>query len=68
MKVETVRGVLALIVVGGVLIIAAILFLLPVLGGVQNVAEHRENAKEFVAVFSGIVGVILGYYFGKKDG
>ena len=67
MKTETVRGIIAIAVVITVLVVGALLFLLPALGGMQNVSDHVANAKEFVAVFSGIIGVIVGYYFGKKD-
>lgn len=39
-----------------------------VLGGLDNdIEEWVSLMKEFSAVTSGIVGAIVGYYFGKED-
>lgn len=44
------------------------LVMMLVLGGLDNnVAEWVGLMKEFSAVTSGIVGAIVGYYFGKEE-
>ena len=63
---ENVRAVLALTVVLGVFAVRAVLVLLPLLGGVQNTQSYVMMLKDFGGLFSGIVGTIMGYYFGKS--
>lgn len=64
---EKVRGILALSVVIGVLAVAALLVLMPLATGVQNSTGYLAALKEFGAVFSGIIGTIIGFYFGKSQ-
>jgi len=68
MNIEKVRSVLAITVVSGVLVISGLLVLLPLLGGVQNAMQYTDVLKDFSGIFSGIVGTIIGYYFGKSNG
>jgi hypothetical protein len=63
---ENVRGALALIIVVGVLLVCASLALLPLVGGVQNAKDYAAMLKDFGGLFSGIVGAVIGYYFGKS--
>lgn len=58
MNIEAIRAVLAITIVVGVFMVSALL----ILGGVQ---DGTKIMKEFSAVFSGIVGTIIGFYFGK---
>jgi hypothetical protein len=62
---EMVRGILALVVVVGVLVVCGLLAILPLIGGVQNAKDYVAVLKDFGGLFSGIVGAIVGYYFGK---
>tara|TARA_R110000772_G_scaffold220774_8_gene331206 strand:- start:294 stop:512 length:219 start_codon:yes stop_codon:yes gene_type:complete len=66
MDTQKVRAILAITVVSGVLFICALLVLLPLIGGVQNASQYTSVLKEFSGIFSGIVGTIIGYYFGKS--
>jgi hypothetical protein len=63
---DNVRPLLALVVVIGVLLVCALLALLPLLGGVQNPQDYVSMLKDFGGLFSGIIGMVLGYYFGKS--
>ncbi|MGP9767469.1 hypothetical protein ACT3UM_17300 [Halomonas sp. AOP13-D3-9] len=63
---EKVRAILALSVVIGVLAVAALLVLMPLAAGVQNATDYLKALKEFGAIFSGIIGTIIGFYFGKS--
>jgi len=68
MNTTKIRGILALVVVIGVLIVCGLLAILPLVGGVQNEQDYVGILKDFGGLFSGIVGTIIGYYFGKKEG
>ena len=65
---DAVRALLALSIVLGVLFVCAILVILPLIGGVQNTQDFITILKDFGGLFSGIIGIIIGYYFGKSDG
>jgi len=67
MNPNQIRGWIALIVVVVVLLTTAFLAVAPLVGGVQNVADFQTVMKDYGSLFSGIVGTIIGYYFGKKD-
>jgi hypothetical protein len=60
MSIEKTRSILAITIVIGVFLTASII----VLSGMQ---DGIDLAKEFSGIFSGIVGTIIGFYFGKKD-
>ena len=57
---QKVRSILAIMVVGGVFLVSSLI----ILSGMQ---EGINMVKEFVGVFSGVVGAIIGYYFGQSD-
>ena len=68
MTTSQVRAILAISIVGGVFLVSAILAIAPsAVGNLQDMKEHLELLKEFSALFSGVVGTIIGYYFGKSD-
>lgn len=66
MDTDRVRSILAIIVVGGVVVVAAIVALLPHVMVRQDPAELTVTLEKFGSLFSGIVGTIIGYYFGKQ--
>lgn len=67
MNIAKVRAILAFSIVGGVLLVSALLVLLPLIGGVQNPEAFLGALKDFGGLFSGIVGTIIGFYFGKSS-
>jgi len=36
------------------------------ISGLQNAKEFVVAAKEFGAIFTGLIGTIIGYYFGQS--
>ena len=67
LRTEHIRAVLAIGVVGVFMTITAVLALYPIFGA-SNV--DMDNYANFFAktasVYTGIVGVIIGYYFGRS--
>ena len=68
LTVPVVRALLALIVVAGSLLVCSALVVLPMVSGLQNAKDFISAAKDFGALFSGIIGTIVGYYFGQSSG
>jgi hypothetical protein len=64
MKVSRLQAVLSILIVGFFVLISAIIALTPVLGGYPP-QPYTELLKTFSTLFSGIVGLIVGYFFGK---
>jgi hypothetical protein len=62
----TVRAILAIIIVTGCFVVCAALVVLPMLSGLQNAKEFVGVAKDFGAIFTGLIGTIIGYYFGQS--
>jgi hypothetical protein len=66
MKSETVRTWLSFVLVGGFSIVAFLTVILVVIGRLQS-NDGIEMLKTFSSVFSGFVGLVVGYYFAKKE-
>lgn len=66
MRVDTVRAVLSIVVVGTFVLVLASLAVFPLLLGIQSSAAV-ETIKDFSAALSGTVGLIIGYFFGMQD-
>ena len=64
MRVSVVQAVLSILVVGISVIVGGIVTLAPVLGGYPP-GEYLEHLKAYGSLNSGVVGLVLGYYFGK---
>lgn len=64
MQVSKVRAIISILVVAAFIITTAIIALTPVVGG-YPAKEFTEHLKTFSSLYSGIVGLIVGYYFGK---
>lgn len=62
---ERVRAYLALIIAGGFALIAFTTVILVFTGSLQA-NEAIEVLKAFSSVFSGFVGLVIGYYFGRS--
>lgn len=65
MTLETTRNIVAIIIVAGFVLTAAIIGLVPVLGlGKTDVST--QYLQTYSSVYSGVVGTIMGFYFGKS--
>lgn len=66
MEVSKIQAILAISVVGTFAIVVLSLMLAPLLG-VQAPpgTDYADLVKIFSSAYSGIVGIVLGYYFGK---
>ena len=68
MKIRQVRAVLAIAVVGVFMLITGIMAIYPLFGK-ANVAlnEYADFFSKTASVYTGIIGVIIGYYFGRAE-
>lgn len=66
MTTETVRTWLSFILVGGFSAVAFLTVVLVIVGVLQS-NDGVEILKTFSSVFSGFVGLVVGYYFAKKE-
>jgi hypothetical protein len=67
MTTQQVRAVLAIGVVGVSLIVVACLAIHPLVSANVDYDHWTEVFGKLVAPFTGLIGVIIGYYFGQKD-
>lgn len=63
---EKVKSIISLLIVGSFVITATLLALIPVLKG-DPAGAYTDHIKEFWALYSGVIGVIIGYYFGSNQ-
>ncbi len=66
MKVSKLQAILAISVISVFLIITAIIALVPVVGGYPP-DEYTKHLQTFSSLYSGIVGLIIGFFFGRKS-
>jgi hypothetical protein len=64
MKAGTVQAVLSISIVVSFLAVTAVLALVPIIGGYPP-AQYTEHLRTYTTVFSGVIGVIVGFYFGR---
>lgn len=67
MDAEKIRGWIALMVIAVVLLTTSFLAVAPLVGGVQNASDYQSVLKDYGSLFAGVVGAVIGYYFGKKE-
>ena len=67
MKLTTLQSVLSILIVLVFLIVTAIVALTPVLGGYPP-EPYTEHLKTFATLYSGIIGLIVGFFFGRSQG
>jgi hypothetical protein len=65
MKVSKLQAILSIMVVGVFLAVTAIVALTPVIGAYPP-APYSEHLKTFSSLYSGIVGLVVGFFFGRK--
>jgi len=66
MNASQMRAYLAISVFTVFLVGSAFIALVPIVRGLPADA-YTEHLKTFTAMYSGVVGAIIGYYFGKQD-
>ena len=68
MPIRTVRAILAITVVGVFMTITGTMAIYPLFGK-TNVAlnEYADFFSKTASVYTGIIGVIVGYYFGRSE-
>jgi len=68
MSVRRVRAILAILVVGVFMVITGFMVLYPLLSPL-NVAlnDYADFFAKTSSVYTGIIGVIVGYYFGRPS-
>lgn len=67
MKVTTLQAVLSIMIVAAFLLVTAVVALTPVLGGYPP-EPFTEHLKTFSSLYSGIIGLIVGFFFGRNTG
>ncbi len=68
MKVERVRSILGLLIVGTFMLITGIMALFPLFaGGNVDFDSYAGFFAKTASVYTGIVGVVIGYYFGRSE-
>jgi hypothetical protein len=65
MRVSRIQAILSILVVAVFLFVTCTIALTPVIGGYPS-KDYTEHLKTFASLYSGIVGLVLGYYFGQK--
>ena len=66
MKVTTVQAIISILIVSVFIIVTAIIALAPVVGGYPP-EEFTTHLQHWGSLYSGIVGLIIGYYFPKPS-
>jgi hypothetical protein len=68
MRVNTVQAIIAILVVGGFIVVTGVLALWPLLSESDvGASTYSSYLKDISGVYSGIVGVIIGYYFAQQS-
>lgn len=65
MKLTKLQAILAISVVGIFLTVSSIIALTPVIGGYPP-GVYTKHLQTFSSLYSGIVGLVLGYFFGRR--
>jgi hypothetical protein len=66
MTTDTIRAILALLIVGVFMTITAFMALYPLLTPQQvQLNDYADFFAKTSSVYTGIIGVIVGYYFGR---
>jgi hypothetical protein len=65
MRVSTLQAVLSILIVVVFLAVTSVVALTPVLGGYPP-EPFTEHLKTFSSLYSGIIGLIVGFFFGRR--
>ena len=66
MKVSKLQAILSIIIVTVFTLVTAIIALTPVIAG-YPISPFKEHLKDWSSMYSGIIGILVGYHFPKKD-
>ena len=67
MKINTIRSIIALTVVGVFMAITGTMALFPIITGTNvDLNSYADFFNKTAGVYTGIVGVIIGFYFGRS--
>ncbi len=67
---NNIRGLLSVIIIAIFMLVTASIMLHPLIVGDLDEVQNKilaERLNMYLSGFTGIIGVILGYYFGKKS-
>lgn len=68
MRMRSVRSIIALLVVGVFMVITAVMALFPLFSEANvPLTDYADFFAKTASVYTGIVGVIIGYYFGRES-
>jgi hypothetical protein len=67
MKISKLQAILSILIVSIFSLVTAIVALTPVLGGYPP-EPYTEHLETFASLYSGIIGIIIGFFFGKQVG
>ena len=65
MEISKVQAIIGILLIAAFIIVTSIITLAPVLGPAPTGA-FTEHLKTFASIYSGIIGLIVGFFFGKK--
>ena len=68
MLLRKVRAILAILVVGVFMLITGVMAIFPLVSQTKvGLNEYADFFSKTASVYTGIIGVIVGYYFGRSD-
>lgn len=68
MEIKNIRAILAIIIVGVFMVITAVMALYPILtDSPVDLNAYADFLSKIASVYTGIIGVIVGFYFGRKS-
>ena len=68
MKTEKVQAILAIVIVTIFMVVTGIIAIYSYANDLEGITDSEitlNHLKNYTAIFTGIVGTIIGYYFGK---
>ena len=68
MRKPHIQSILALLVVGFFMMITGSMALYPLLRPNVELTQYSQYFAQTASVYTGIVGVVIGYYFGRREG
>jgi hypothetical protein len=66
-RTDRVRDILALVIVVGFVAITAVLAVVFPAAGLAPADQVISYLKDIASIYTGIVGLIIGYYFGRQE-
>ncbi|MEQ9289335.1 MAG: hypothetical protein RIG77_20575 [Cyclobacteriaceae bacterium] len=70
MEQSKIQGILSIIIVSTFMIVTGIIAIYTYANDLQGVTEGNitsNHLKDYFSLFTGIIGTIIGYYFGKNN-